>query len=86
MASCFDFGRLDGEEVPLAFVVKSEGSAATEGTIMDFVADKVAPYKKVESYPHSIKIGQRKEMNHIFLAVLLFCCEICVTQYSFLNV
>lgn len=37
----------EGEEIPLAFVVKRDGSEITEDLIMKFVAAKVAPYKKV---------------------------------------
>jgi len=36
-----------GEEVPKAFVVKQSGAELTEGEVMDFVAEHVAPYKKV---------------------------------------
>ncbi|XP_057978094.1 4-coumarate--CoA ligase-like 6 [Malania oleifera] len=34
-------------EVPVAFVVKKHGSALSESTIIDYVAQQVAPYKKV---------------------------------------
>jgi acyl-CoA synthetase (AMP-forming)/AMP-acid ligase II len=40
----------DGQEVPMAFVVRQPGEAGDgldEGTVMDFVASKVAPFKKV---------------------------------------
>ncbi|MFM9376816.1 AMP-binding protein [Gordonia sp. VNK21] len=37
----------DGEEVPKAFVVCQPGVELTEESVMDFVAGKVAPYKKV---------------------------------------
>ncbi|KAA0100740.1 4-coumarate--CoA ligase family protein [Mycolicibacterium sp. P1-18] len=36
-----------GEEVPKAFVVKQSGAELTEREVMDFVAENVAPYKKV---------------------------------------
>ena len=36
-----------GEEVPKAFVVKQSGAELTAAEVMDFVADQVAPYKKV---------------------------------------
>jgi acyl-CoA synthetase (AMP-forming)/AMP-acid ligase II len=40
----------DGQEVPMAFVVRQPGAAGDgldEGAVMDFVAAKVAPFKKV---------------------------------------
>jgi acyl-CoA synthetase (AMP-forming)/AMP-acid ligase II len=37
----------DGEEVPKAFVVKQSGADLDEATVMAFVAENVAPYKKV---------------------------------------
>ncbi|RKQ90026.1 acyl-CoA synthetase (AMP-forming)/AMP-acid ligase II [Mycolicibacterium mucogenicum 261Sha1.1M5] len=37
----------DGEEVPKAFVVRAEGSALAESDVMEFVTERVAPYKKV---------------------------------------
>ena len=36
-----------GEEIPKAFVVKLSGAQLTEREVMDFVAEHVAPYKKV---------------------------------------
>jgi acyl-CoA synthetase (AMP-forming)/AMP-acid ligase II len=36
-----------GEEVPKAFVVRQAGAELTEAEVMEFVADEVAPYKKV---------------------------------------
>ncbi len=36
-----------GEEVPKAFVVKQSGADLTETEVMEFVANEVAPYKKV---------------------------------------
>jgi len=36
-----------GEEIPKAFVVKVSGAELTEREVMDFVAEHVAPYKKV---------------------------------------
>lgn len=47
-AACVGFIREhDGEEVPKAFVVRKEGSTLTADELMDFVSDRVAPYKKV---------------------------------------
>lgn len=37
----------DGEELPKAFVVAQRGSALNEQQVMDFVAERVAPYKKI---------------------------------------
>jgi acyl-CoA synthetase (AMP-forming)/AMP-acid ligase II len=37
----------EGEEVPKAFVVKQSGAELSEDEVMQFVADQVAPYKKV---------------------------------------
>lgn len=37
----------DGEEVPKAFVVKQSGAELDEAQVMAFVAENVAPYKKV---------------------------------------
>ncbi|KAE8678611.1 4-coumarate--CoA ligase-like 6 [Hibiscus syriacus] len=34
-------------EIPVAFVVRRNGSILTEGAVIDFVANQVAPYKKV---------------------------------------
>ncbi|MER5867599.1 AMP-binding protein [Kitasatospora sp. NPDC002040] len=39
----------DGEERPKAFVVRTPGSALTEQQVADFVAGRVAPYKKVRA-------------------------------------
>jgi len=36
-----------GEEIPKAFVVKQADAALTEDEVMEFVAAKVAPHKKV---------------------------------------
>jgi acyl-CoA synthetase (AMP-forming)/AMP-acid ligase II len=36
-----------GEEVPKAFVVKQSGAELSEADVIDFVAEHVAPYKKV---------------------------------------
>jgi acyl-CoA synthetase (AMP-forming)/AMP-acid ligase II len=36
-----------GEEVPKAFVVKQPGAELTDAEVMEFVAEEVAPYKKV---------------------------------------
>ena len=37
----------EGNEVPKAFVVRAPGSTATEEDVMAYVAERVAPYKKV---------------------------------------
>jgi 4-coumarate--CoA ligase len=37
----------EGNEVPKAFVVRQAGAEITAGEVMDFVAERVAPYKKV---------------------------------------
>jgi acyl-CoA synthetase (AMP-forming)/AMP-acid ligase II len=37
----------DGEEIPKAFVVSRTGTGLTAEDIIDFVAGRVAPYKKV---------------------------------------
>jgi 4-coumarate--CoA ligase len=40
----------DGQEVPMAFVVRQAGSAAPaldEAGVMDFISGKVAPFKKI---------------------------------------
>ncbi len=37
----------DGEEIPKAFVVPTSGAALSEKDIMDFIAERIAPYKKV---------------------------------------
>ena len=37
----------DVEELPKAFVVAQRGSALNEQQVMDFVAERVAPYKKI---------------------------------------
>lgn len=37
----------DGEELPKAFVVRAPGSSLTEDDVMAFVAERVAPHKKV---------------------------------------
>jgi acyl-CoA synthetase (AMP-forming)/AMP-acid ligase II len=36
-----------GEEIPKAFVVRQPGAEIDEAEVMEFVADRVAPYKKV---------------------------------------
>ncbi len=41
--------REDGEEVPKAFVVRRPDSVVTEDEVIGFVAEHVAPYKKVRS-------------------------------------
>lgn len=37
----------EGEEVPKAFVVRQQDSSLTEDEVIEFVAERVAPYKKV---------------------------------------
>ena len=37
----------DGEEVPKAFIVKQANAELSELDVMEFVAEHVAPYKKV---------------------------------------
>ena len=37
----------DGEEYPLAFIVTAPGATVTDSEIRDYVAERVAPYKKV---------------------------------------
>ena len=39
--------RESGEELPKAFVVRTPGSSVDEHTVIDFVAGKVAPHKKI---------------------------------------
>ena len=39
----------EGEEIPKAFVVRHDGSALDEEGVMAFVAEHVAPYKKVRA-------------------------------------
>lgn len=39
----------DGEEVPKAFVVRQENADISEQDVMDFVAERVAPHKKVRA-------------------------------------
>ncbi len=46
-AACIGVNDADGEEVPKAFVVLQPGAELTEREVMDFVAAKVAPHKKV---------------------------------------
>ena len=36
-----------GEEIPKAFVVRQRGVALSKDQVIDFVAGKVAPYKKI---------------------------------------
>jgi acyl-coenzyme A synthetase/AMP-(fatty) acid ligase len=38
-----------GEELPKAFVVRAPGTEITEDEVMEFVAAKVAPHKKIRS-------------------------------------
>nr|WP_308190912.1 hypothetical protein [Pseudonocardia terrae] len=37
----------EGEEVPKAFVVAQDGAALTAEDVMAYVAERLAPYKKV---------------------------------------
>lgn len=37
----------EGEEIPKAFVVKQQGAEISEDDVMSFVADRIAPHKKV---------------------------------------
>lgn len=46
-AACSGIVRPDGEEVPKAYVVLQPEATLTEDEVMEFVADRVAPYKKV---------------------------------------
>ncbi|WP_278313617.1 AMP-binding protein [Lolliginicoccus levis] len=39
----------EGEEVPKAYVVAQEGAELTADAVMEFVAEKVSPYKKVRA-------------------------------------
>jgi acyl-CoA synthetase (AMP-forming)/AMP-acid ligase II len=39
----------EGEEVPKAFVVRQEGADLTEDEVMAFVAERIAPHKKVRA-------------------------------------
>ena len=39
----------DGEEVPKAFVVRQAGAELGDGEVMEFVAGRVAPFKRVRS-------------------------------------
>ncbi|XP_040973358.1 4-coumarate--CoA ligase-like 9 [Gossypium hirsutum] len=59
-------------QIPMAYVVKNPGSNITEAQIMDFIAEQVAPYKKIRrvAFITSItrtpagKILRRKLINH----------------------
>ncbi|WP_127784081.1 AMP-binding protein [Rhodococcus sp. X156] len=46
-AACIGVTDAEGEEVPKAFVVRQPGAELSAEEVMDFVASKVAPYKKV---------------------------------------
>jgi acyl-CoA synthetase (AMP-forming)/AMP-acid ligase II len=37
----------EGEEVPKAFVVRQQGASLSEDDVMSFVAERIAPHKKV---------------------------------------
>ncbi len=39
----------DGQEIPKAYVVRREGSSLDENGVMEFVAERVAPHKKVRA-------------------------------------
>ena len=39
----------DGEEIPKAFIVKQEGASLSEDDVMSFVAERIAPHKKVRA-------------------------------------
>jgi 4-coumarate--CoA ligase len=39
----------DGQEIPKAYVVRREGSSLDENSVMEFVAERVAPHKKVRA-------------------------------------
>ncbi|WAJ46717.1 AMP-binding protein [Mycobacterium sp. Aquia_216] len=47
---------VSGEEIPKAFVVRKGGAALSKGEIIDFVARKVAPYKKIRQVEFVTKI------------------------------
>lgn len=45
-----------GEEIPKAFVVRQRGAVLSKGEVVDFVARKVAPYKKIRQVEFVEKI------------------------------
>ncbi|GBG36530.1 AMP-binding protein [Mycobacterium montefiorense] len=45
-----------GEEIPKAFVVRQDGVALSKGQVIDFVAEKVAPFKKIRQVEFVDKI------------------------------
>jgi acyl-CoA synthetase (AMP-forming)/AMP-acid ligase II len=47
---------VSGEEIPKAFVVRKDGAALSKGEVIDFVAGKVAPYKKIRQVEFVEKI------------------------------
>ncbi|KAE8677529.1 4-coumarate--CoA ligase-like 6 [Hibiscus syriacus] len=60
-------------EIPVAFVVRRHGSTLTEGAVIDFVANQVAPYKKVRRVVFTKSIPKsaagkilRKELRSVF--------------------
>lgn len=63
-------------QVPMAFVVRKPGACVTESEIMDFIAEQVAPYKKIRrvAFISSIpknpagKILRRELINHALSA------------------
>jgi len=65
-------------QIPVALVVRQPGSKVTEAQVMDHVAKRVAPYKKirkvlfVESIPKSPagKILRRQLTNHVQAGVV----------------
>ncbi|TYJ25597.1 hypothetical protein E1A91_A07G060700v1 [Gossypium mustelinum] len=58
-------------QIPMAYVVKNPGSNITEAQIMDFIAEQVAPYKKIRRVAFITSITRtpagkilRKLINH----------------------
>jgi acyl-CoA synthetase (AMP-forming)/AMP-acid ligase II len=47
---------VSGEEIPKAFVVRKRGVGLSKGEVIDFVAQKVAPYKKIRQVEFIDKI------------------------------
>lgn len=71
-AAVIPYPEEEAGQVPMAFIVRKPGSRITGAQIMDFVANQVAPYKKVrrvafiDSIPKSPagKILRRELVNH----------------------